>query len=49
VVHALFDSLALWQAQCAGVVSGQSMAAGHYIAEEQPAATAAALSAFFAP
>jgi len=49
VVHALFDPLALWQAQCAGVVSGQSMAAGHYIAEEQPAATAAALSAFFAP
>ena len=47
VVQALFDPLTLWQAQCAGVVSGQSMPAGHYIAEEQPEAAAAALSAFF--
>jgi haloacetate dehalogenase len=47
VVQALFDPLPLWQAQCAGVVSGQAMPAGHYVAEEQPEATAAALAAFF--
>jgi haloacetate dehalogenase len=47
VVHRLFDPMALWQAQCSGRVSGQAMAAGHFIPEELPEATAAALAAFF--
>jgi haloacetate dehalogenase len=49
VVQALFDPLRLWQAQCAARVSGTSMAAGHYVAEELPDAAAAALSDFFLP
>jgi haloacetate dehalogenase len=48
VVHRLFDPLALWQAQCNGVVLGELMAAGHFIPEEQPEATALALQQFFA-
>ena len=47
VVHRLFDPLALWQAQCAGHVSGQAMAAGHFIPEELPELTANALQRFF--
>jgi haloacetate dehalogenase len=46
VVQKLFDPLALWQAQCAGTVSGQAMLAGHFIPEELPKATAAALRSF---
>jgi haloacetate dehalogenase len=46
VVHQLFEPLRLWQAQCAGRVTGQLMAAGHFIPEELPEATAAALTAF---
>jgi haloacetate dehalogenase len=46
VVHKLFDPLALWQAQCAGTVSGQAMQAGHFIPEELPESTAAALRSF---
>ncbi|MBT9442346.1 MAG: alpha/beta hydrolase, partial [Acidovorax sp.] len=46
VVHRLFDPLALWQAQCAGVVTGQAVPAGHFIPEQLPEATARALSAF---
>ena len=46
VVQKLFDPLALWQAQCAGTVSGQAMPAGHFIPEELPEATAAALRSF---
>jgi haloacetate dehalogenase len=46
-VHRLFDPLALWQAQCAGRVQGQAMVAGHFIPEELPQATAAALRGFF--
>ena len=42
----LFDPLALWQAQCTGTVSGQAMLAGHFIPEELPEATAAALLGF---
>jgi haloacetate dehalogenase len=38
----------LWQAQCAGTVSGQLMAAGHFIPEELPHETASALRNFFA-
>ncbi len=47
VVNRLFQPLALWQAQCAGQVSGQAMAAGHFIPEELPLATAHQLQLFF--
>lgn len=46
VVHKLFRPLDLWQAQCARLVSGQTLAAGHFIPEEQPEETAAALRTF---
>lgn len=46
VVHRFFDPLTLWQAQCAGRVSGQALPAGHFIPEELPDATAAALATF---
>ena len=49
VVHQLFAPLPLWQAQCAGTVTGQAMAAGHFIPEEQPSETAQALRQFFQP
>lgn len=48
VVHRLFEPLVLWQAQCAGTVSGTAMPAGHFIPEELAVQTASALSAFFA-
>jgi haloacetate dehalogenase len=47
VVQRLFDPMALWKAQCAGTVTGQAMAAGHFIPEEQPDAVATALREFF--
>ena len=47
VVHRLFRPLDLWQAQCAGQVSGQAVSAGHFIPEEKPQDTAASLRAFF--
>jgi haloacetate dehalogenase len=47
VVAKLFDPLVLWQAQCAGAVTGQALPAGHFIPEELPEETAAALRAFF--
>ena len=47
VVHALFDPVALWRAQCTGTVSGECLPAGHYIPEELPAPTADRLLAFF--
>ena len=46
VVHRLFQPLTLWQAQCAGQVSGQAVPAGHFIPEEMPDLTAQALHAF---
>ena len=46
VVHRLFDPLALWQAQCAGLVSGQAVPAGHFIPEELPSETTQALRNF---
>ncbi|MDO9145014.1 alpha/beta fold hydrolase [Rhodoferax sp.] len=49
VVQRLFQPLALWQAQCAGQVTGQAMEAGHFIPEELPRETAALLRQFFAP
>jgi haloacetate dehalogenase len=47
VVHQLFDPMALWRAQCSATVTGQALPAGHFIPEEVPDATAAALRAFF--
>jgi len=48
IVELLYDPLALWQAQCAGELSGQAMPAGHFIPEELPDATAAAIGGFMA-
>lgn len=48
VVQRLFEPMALWQAQCAGTVTGQAMPAGHFIPEELPRETAGQLAAFFA-
>lgn len=47
VVNKLFKPLTLWQAQCSATVSGQLLAAGHFIPEELPTETAAALKNFF--
>jgi len=47
VVNRLFKPLELWQAQCSATVSGQRLPAGHFIPEELPQETAAALKAFF--
>lgn len=47
VVQRLFDPLSLWQAQCAGKVSGCALPAGHFIPEELPDQTADALKVFF--
>jgi len=47
VIEALFDPLALWQAQCSARVSGHALDAGHFLAEERPAQTAGALQDFF--
>ncbi len=47
VIHKLFDPVKLWSAQCAGQVTGLPVDAGHFIPEERPAETAAALQAFF--
>ena len=46
VVNRMFKPVALWQAQCAGQVSGQVMASGHFIPEELPQATSQALAEF---
>ena len=46
VVHRLFKPLELWQAQCSATVTGQLLPAGHFIPEELPAETAAALKNF---
>lgn len=47
VVQRLFKPLDLWQAQCAGQVTGQALAAGHFIPEELPQETGAQLRRFF--
>jgi haloacetate dehalogenase len=47
VVHRLFDPMALWQAQCAGRLSGLAVLAGHFIPEELPLETAQDLRSFF--
>jgi haloacetate dehalogenase len=48
VVHRFFRPLELWQAQCAGTVSGAALPTGHFLAEALPEQTAAALADFFA-
>ncbi|WP_041674947.1 alpha/beta fold hydrolase [Ramlibacter tataouinensis] len=47
LVHRKFRPLDLWQAQCAGRVSGQALPSGHFIPEELPRETADALWSFF--
>ena len=49
VVHALFDPMALWRAQCADGVEllGEALPSGHFIPEELPEATAQKLLHFF--
>lgn len=47
LVGKMFEPLALWQAQCGGRVAGNGLPAGHFIPEELPGPTAAALRAFF--
>ena len=47
VVQRFFKPLELWQAQCSGGVSGQAVAAGHFIPEELPHQTADQLRKFF--
>jgi haloacetate dehalogenase len=49
VVQKLFKPLALWQARCSALVTGQAMPAGHFIPEELPEPTAEALRHFFQP
>jgi len=46
VVHKMFKPLELWQAQCAGLVSGHVVPSGHFIPEELPDLTAESLRAF---
>ena len=46
VVGRLFEPRAVWQAQCAAPVTGQALAAGHFIPEELPDDTVRHLLAF---
>jgi haloacetate dehalogenase len=46
VVNKMFDPLALWQAQCHGKVTGQTLPTGHFVPEEKPNEVAALLRAF---
>jgi haloacetate dehalogenase len=48
VVQRLFKPLDLWQAQCAGQVSGAALPCGHFVPEELPGETAAALRGMLA-
>ena len=43
VVQHLFKPLELWQAQCAGTVTGAALPCGHFVPEELPDETASAL------
>ena len=46
LVPGLMCDAAVWQAQCAGVVTGQAVPAGHFIPEQLPGETAEALRSF---
>ena len=48
VVNKFFTPIELWQAQCAGIVTGAAMPSGHFIPEELPLETVDALMRFFA-
>jgi haloacetate dehalogenase len=48
VVNKFFSPIELWQAQCAGTVTGEAMPSGHFIPEELPLETVNALMQFFA-
>lgn len=43
LVGTLYDPLKVWADYCAGPLTGQSITSGHYLAEEAPEATLAAL------
>ena len=47
VVHRMFEPIALWQAQCAGTVSGLALDSGHFVPEEAHAGVAAAVLSHF--
>jgi haloacetate dehalogenase len=47
LMHRRFDVLATWREVAAGPVSGGPIPAGHFLAEERPDETLAALRAFF--
>jgi haloacetate dehalogenase len=47
VINKFFEPLVLWQAQCAGTVTGNTLPAGHFIPEELPHETTQALAHFF--
>jgi len=47
LIEKMFKPIELWQAQCAGRVTGECMPAGHFIPEELHLETARALKAFF--
>jgi haloacetate dehalogenase len=47
VVNRLFDPMSLWQAQCAGTVTGETVSAGHFIPEQLPEQTVDVLHRFF--
>ena len=46
VVQKMFKPLELWQAQCAGHVTGKAVPSGHFIPEELPDLTVESLRAF---
>jgi haloacetate dehalogenase len=48
LMHQHFDVRATWQERCAMPVEGFALSSGHFLAEEQPEATATALLEFFA-
>lgn len=46
LMHRHFDVLATWREKCAGPVEGRALPCGHFLPEEQPEATSAALIRF---
>lgn len=49
VVHRFFDPPQLWRSQCSGRVEPLMLDAGHFVPEERPEETAAALTRFMLP
>lgn len=47
VIERLFDPMALWRAQCSGLLEGHRMPAGHFIPEALPVPVAEHLKRFF--